>query len=285
MASQVPAVIAKIVSLKQKFTYGENQIANFVIHNAEFITQHTITGIANEIGVSETSINRFCKKIGFKGFNDFKIAVAQDSFYREMQTRKKERREINTIDGLALDYNELVVSTSAMVAEDDLRKVTDMLKDARRIHIFGIFDSFLPAMALKNRLSLIGIYAEAISDSRAMRIAASQCTAEDTVIVFTRSGSTPEIIDAVSTAQTNQARTAAITCYDSSPVTEAAGINIIVPDKMSVSNSAMMSNHITFLFVVDAVMSLLISSDKAYLKKKLDSEGIISSRPPVNDYY
>lgn len=89
MASQVPAVIAKIISLKQKFTYGENQIAQFVIHNSEFISQHTITALANEIGVSETSINRFCKKIGFKGFNDFKIAIAQDTFYREMQTRKK----------------------------------------------------------------------------------------------------------------------------------------------------------------------------------------------------
>ncbi|RCX19642.1 RpiR family transcriptional regulator [Fontibacillus phaseoli] len=285
MASQVPAVIAKIISLKQKFTYGENQIAQFVIHNSEFISQHTITALANEIGVSETSINRFCKKIGFKGFNDFKIAIAQDTFYREMQTRKKERREITPIDGLALDYNELVVNTSAMVSEDALLNVAEMLKKARRIHIFGIFDSFLPAMALKNRLTLIGINAEASNDSRAMKIAASQATAEDIVIAFTRSGATPEIIDAVSTAQMNQAKTVAITCYDSSPVTEAAETNIIVPDKMSVSNSAMMSNHITFLFVVDAVTSLLISSDKSYLKKKLDSEGIISSRPSVTEYY
>ncbi|WP_018752423.1 MurR/RpiR family transcriptional regulator [Paenibacillus sanguinis] len=285
MASQVPAVIAKIISLNKKFTYGENQIAQFVIHHPEFITQHTITALANEIGVSETSINRFCKKIGFKGFNDFKIAIAQDTFYREMQTRKKERREITPIDGLALDYNELVINTSAMISEDTLRYVAEALKQARRIHIFGIFDSFLSAMALKNRLSLIGISAEASSDSRAMKIAASQATPEDVVIAFSRSGATQELIAAVSAAQMNQAKTVAITCYDSSPITEAAEKNIIVPDKMSVNNSAMMSNHITFLFVVDAVMSLLISSDKSYLKKKLDSEGIISSRPSVTEYY
>ena len=149
MSSQVPAVIAKIVSQTQKLTYGENQIANFVIHNPEFITRNTITAIANEIGVSETSINRFCKKVGFKGFNDFKIAFAQDAFYRDMQAKKKERREINVIDALALDYNELIVNTSALITEAQLHQVVELLKGARRIVLIGLFDSFLAAMALR----------------------------------------------------------------------------------------------------------------------------------------
>ncbi|MEK4513157.1 MurR/RpiR family transcriptional regulator [Paenibacillus sp. FSL K6-2524] len=285
MSSQVPAVIAKIVSQTQKFTYGENQIASFVIHNPEFITSNTITGIANEIGVSETSINRFCKKVGFKGFIDFKIAFAQDAFYREMQAKKKERREINPIDALALDYNELIVNTSALVTEEQLHRVVDILKSSRRIFMFGLFDSFLAAIALKNRLAIIGIISEAISDSRAMKIAASQCTSEDVVIAFSRSGSTREIVDGVSIAQVNHAKTIAVTCYDSSPITENANVSIIVPDKISVNNSALMSNHITFLFVVDLIMSIFISSDKSYLKKKLDSEAILARDQSITNYF
>ncbi|MEF2968207.1 MurR/RpiR family transcriptional regulator [Paenibacillus sp. M1] len=285
MSSQVPAVIAKIVSQTQKLTFGENQIANFVIHNPEFITRNTITAIANEIGVSETSINRFCKKVGFKGFNDFKIAFAQDAFYREMQAKKKERREINAIDALALDYNELIVNASALITEEQLRRVVDILKGARRIFLFGLFDSFLAAIALKNRLSIIGIMSEAINDSRAMKIAAAQCTSEDAVVVFSRSGSTKEIVDAVTLAQVNQVKTIAVTCYDSSPITENADVDIIVPDKISVSNSALMSNHITFLFVVDLIMSVFISSDKSYLKKKLDSEAILASDHSITNYF
>lgn len=285
MSSQVPAVIAKIVSQTQKLTYGENQIANFVIHNPDFITRNTITAIANEIGVSETSINRFCKKVGFKGFNDFKIAFAQDAFYRNMQAKKKERREINPIDALALDYNELIVNTSALITEEQLLQIVELLKDARRILLFGLFDSYLAASALKNRLSIIGILSEAVSDSRAMKIAASQCGSQDVVIAFSRSGSTKEIVDAVSIAQVNQAKTVAITCYDSSPITENAVQAIIVPDKISVSNSALMSNHITFLFVVDVIMNMFISSDKKYLKKKLDSEAILSSDQSITNYF
>lgn len=285
MSSQVPAVIAKIVSQTQKLTYGENQIANFVIHNPEFITSNTITAIANEIGVSETSINRFCKKVGFKGFIDFKIAFAQDAFYREMQSKKKERREINPIDALALDYNELILNTSALITEEQLHQVVDILKKARRIFMFGLFDSYLAAIALKNRLAIIGIMSEAISDSRAMKIAASQCNSQDVVIAFSRSGSTKEIVEGVTMAQVNQAKTIAITCYDSSPITENANVDMIVPDKISVNNSALMSNHITFLFVVDLIMSVFISSDKAYLKKKLDSEAVLARQPSITNFF
>ncbi|MGV2805235.1 MurR/RpiR family transcriptional regulator, partial [Clostridium perfringens] len=46
-----------------------------------------------------------------------------------------------------------------------------------------------------------------------------------------------------------------------------------------------MSNHITFLFVVDLIMSVFISSDKQYLKKKLDSEGILASDQSITNYF
>ena len=68
-------------------TLRENEIANFVLKNPEFIVNNTITNIANEVGVSETSINRFCKKIGYKGFQDFKIAMDER---KDVQQRYKE---------------------------------------------------------------------------------------------------------------------------------------------------------------------------------------------------
>ncbi|KHF32561.1 DNA-binding transcriptional regulator HexR [Paenibacillus sp. P1XP2] len=89
MSSQIPAVIAKIVSQTQKLTFGENQIANFVIHNPDFITRNTITAIANEIGVSETSINRFCKKIGYKALTISRSLLPRTLFIGICRPRKK----------------------------------------------------------------------------------------------------------------------------------------------------------------------------------------------------
>ena len=118
-----------------------------------------------------------------------------------------------------------------------------------------------------------------------MKIAAAQSGKEDAFVAFSRSGSTKEIVETVAIAQVHQVKTMAITCYDSSPITENSDVNIIVPDKISVNNSALMSNHITFLFVVDLIMSIFISSDKTYLKKKLDSETVLASDQAMTNYY
>ena len=80
----VSTVISKIISMQPNFTVSENVISQYVIGHAEQILTTTITALADETGTSEASINRFCKKLGYKGFNGLKIALAQESFYNNM---------------------------------------------------------------------------------------------------------------------------------------------------------------------------------------------------------
>ena len=81
----VSAVIAKIISMQSSLTVSENEIAQYVINHPDQVVVSTITAAAQSTHTSEASINRFCKKIGFKGFNSFKVALAQDSFYNSMR--------------------------------------------------------------------------------------------------------------------------------------------------------------------------------------------------------
>jgi len=126
--------------------------------------------MANETGTSETSINRFCKKIGFKGFNDFKIALAQDNFYRNMREKDKSKKNDNIIDSISSDYNELILNTASLINEKDLIKAVELIKGARRIYIFGVFSSWLAALELKQKLNMIGISAEAYNDGPNMKL-------------------------------------------------------------------------------------------------------------------
>ena len=60
----ISPVIAKIISMQQSFTVSENEIAQYVMNNANTVVTSTITAIAKNTDTSEASINRFCKKIG-----------------------------------------------------------------------------------------------------------------------------------------------------------------------------------------------------------------------------
>ncbi len=277
MSNQANAVISKIISNQGNLTFIENEIAHFVMNKPDFFTKNTITAIAQEIGVSETSINRFCKKVGFKGFNDFKIAIAQDTHYRNMNSKAQQRENISFADSLAFDYNDLIMNTSALIEEEDILKSVKMIVKAKNIYIFGVLSSWMAALELKQKLSLVGINAFAYNDSYNMKLSASLSTPDDLVIAITRSGSVREIIDALGLAHQNNAQIITITSYNSTSITQYANIKLIASDKLSVKNNAILSEHITFLFVIDLIFGTLLNSDSRYMKKKLNSDAVIES--------
>ncbi|MHB1684486.1 MAG: MurR/RpiR family transcriptional regulator [Bacilli bacterium] len=48
-----------------------------VLRDPEFFMFATVTDVAERAGVGETTVIRFCRKVGFRGFQEFKLAVAQ----------------------------------------------------------------------------------------------------------------------------------------------------------------------------------------------------------------
>ncbi|MDF3007593.1 MAG: putative binding protein [Enterobacter kobei] len=52
------------------------KVSRFVSENPDFVMRHTITELADSIETSEGSITRFCRAFGFKGFSDFRTALA-----------------------------------------------------------------------------------------------------------------------------------------------------------------------------------------------------------------
>ena len=65
----------KMNSLKKSFTNSEKKIFEYIEKNPENIIHMNIRDISNEIKIGETTVIRFCKKIGFKGYHDFKISL------------------------------------------------------------------------------------------------------------------------------------------------------------------------------------------------------------------
>ena len=84
------------------------------------------------MGVSETSINRFCKKIGYKGFQDFKIAMVQGSLYRDIQSDHTDAPQSLFVSMLS-DYKKVLDNTFAMMKEESFIQIVKYIKESRQI--------------------------------------------------------------------------------------------------------------------------------------------------------
>ena len=56
----------------------KKKIANYILEQPEQIIHSTINEVADDLNVADATVFRFCKRIGFKGYQAMKIALAAE---------------------------------------------------------------------------------------------------------------------------------------------------------------------------------------------------------------
>ncbi|MCR5448505.1 MAG: MurR/RpiR family transcriptional regulator [Solobacterium sp.] len=148
-----------------KFSSSERQIAEFILgHPDEFIDM-SIIDVSRHLYVSKSTIIRFSKKLGFTGHKDLCLTLA-----KEMNTfgGNVERLE-ETIpfssgdsdkaiaDKITMLNFQALTDTYSYVDLDQLRKIADLIREKKKITLYGLVESFLLAADFQYKLMNIGI--------------------------------------------------------------------------------------------------------------------------------
>lgn len=274
-------IIARISHNRHNLTATENEIANYIIDHPTETAEKTITVLSKNIGVSEASINRFCKKIGYNGFNDFKIAVAQDSYYRKMQDKKRAASSMNLSETLAFDYTELINITSENINQDLLKELAEQIPSAKNIYIIAFSEAHSVATHLYYQLLMLSIPSIVVNDLNLLNIIVNKCNEDDLFIVITETGNNKELNRLIEKAKQNRSSLFILTSYESSKLSSLSTNKLVIPNRLSINQASIISSYISYIFVIDAVIGILIKSDIKYVREKLENEGIITS----NDYH
>ena len=207
----VSTVISKIISMQPNFTVSENAISQYVIGHAEQILTTTITALADETGTSEASINRFCKKLGYKGFNGLKIALAQESFYNNM-VQETPSSGGNFIASVTSDYRSMLNNTAALLDESTVFKAAEMLE-------------------------LAGIRAKEYTDPLSISLQVTNTSPGDLSIFIARSIMMKDIYQAANASIDRGGKNLTITSVDSPKLNDIADYKFIVSDKLIANNT------------------------------------------------
>lgn len=270
-------VIAKIVAMQQNLTVSENEIAQYVINNADAVVSSTITNIAQNTNTSEASINRFCKKIGFKGFNSFKVALAQENFYNSMQD-PPDGTQGGFVTSVCADYRNMLMNTTALLDESCVVQAADAIRRAEHTFIFSLPQTSLVAHEFELKLSMLGLFAQATDSLGRARIFASTVGPEDLVIAIAPSLLISDLYQAVSACKERGAKLITITSYDSPKLGNLVDYKFIISDKITTQNSLANSNNLMFLYVLDVLYCALLGNDKTLKNRRLNSDAILNSQ-------
>lgn len=280
----VSAVIAKIISMQQSLTVSENEIAQYVINNADTVVASTITVIAKNTNTSEASINRFCKKIGFKGFNSFKVALAQENFYNSMQDNDVSPQD-SFVAAVSQDYRNMLISTTAMLDEHQVFQSAEAIRNANHIYLLATSHTKFIVQELEYKLGLIGLHAKAITDLGDTRIFTRFSGRGDLILVIAPTLLVRELYQAISDCREKGCTIVSITSYDSPKLSSLIDHKFIISDKITAKNSASISNNLMFLYVADLLYCALLEQDKELKKRRLNGNSILSSQYRMDNYF
>ena len=279
----VSTVISKIISMQPNFTVSENAISQYVIGHAEQILTTAITALADETGTSEASINRFCKKLGYKGFNGLKIALAQESFYNNM-VQETPSSGGNFIASVTSDYRSMLNNTAALLDESTVFKAAEMIKNAKNINLYALANTTFAAREFRYKLELAGIRAKEYTDPLSISLQVTNTSPGDLSIFIARSIMMKDIYQAANASIDRGGKNLTITSVDSPKLNDIADYKFIVSDKLIANNTTALSDNLMYLYVTDIIYSALLKSDKALRQKKLNSDALINNSQTMDTY-
>ncbi|MGB0958519.1 MAG: transcriptional regulator HexR, partial [Litorivicinus sp.] len=70
-------MLDRIQQQKDGLNRSEKKVAEVILQDPQAAIRSSIAALAKAAGVSEPTVNRFCRSFDAKGFPDFKLALAQ----------------------------------------------------------------------------------------------------------------------------------------------------------------------------------------------------------------
>ncbi|WP_245975343.1 MurR/RpiR family transcriptional regulator [Oceanobacillus chungangensis] len=269
-------MIEIINSYYPSLTNSEQKVASFVLANLDTVMYYSVTDLAEEAGVGETTVLRFCRKIGFKGYQEFKLTIAQNISEEEKEKVKSE--STNLVQALCSNTVKAIENTASMINEQDLNAAIHLLNGARSIHFFGVGTSGITAQDAKSRLLRIGRSTEAIVDSHLQAMSAAALSKEDVVVGLSISGSTRDTLESLEIAKKAGAKIIAVTYYSRSPITQFADIVLLGGAKESPLEGGSLTAKISQLYVVDLLCTglALLTKDKTLEMKNKTAKAVVN---------
>lgn len=248
--------LARIRSNYSRLSDKEKKIADYILQQPKAIIHHTINQIADELEVAESTVFRFCQRVGFKGYQALKIALAAEVVEPVTDIHEK----IQAGDSIQT-VSEKVFRSNMKTLEDTL-KITDhtalndavqALIHAERVEFFGIGGSAIVSIDAYHKFLRSGIRVQANLDAHMQLMSASQLGEQDVAVIISHSGSTKDMIDIMHVLRDKQVTTIAITNFAKSSLTKNADILLYTVSEETEFRSEALSSRIAELTIIDAL--------------------------------
>ena len=259
---------------------SEQRAADYILDHLNHVRELSLDRLANEAEVSQPTVIRMLKALGFKGYREFR-----DQLLREYARDEEGEGRTTPLYGYPLHKGErlediprnMTAMTERMLQETlknfsvkTYKQIVEVLKHAQIIDIYSVENSEVTAQDFVAKLLYLGFSCRHFGDHYYQRIAAGSLTSEDVAVGISYSGSSKDTVDVMKTAKKAGATTIVLTNFKDSPISRYADYLICTSQEQLFYGDAIFSRA-SQLLIVDMIYMGIIASDYDYYVRQLDS--------------
>ena len=255
-----PAVVLRVQELIPTLSKSEQRVAKYIIDHPDQVINLSVAALADAAGVSDPTVVRACKRLGFVCYQDLKVTLAQ-SIVTPLQNIHEQIAPDDDIQKIVGKVFNSAIHTLQYTYDNlqtgDVQNAAELLMSARRIFIFGIGASGAIALDLQHKLLRLGLDACAYADAHLQAITSVYCTREDVVVAISHSGSSKIIVDNVRMARDNGAKVISLTSVGRSPLSKMADICLFTASLETKYRILAISSRIAELTIIDSIYTYI----------------------------
>lgn len=232
------SAIKNIMKNYDHLTKSEKKLADYIFQNQQDVEYMSIVALAEVCDVAEATVSRFCRKLKYSGYNEFKLALAKDD------TLTFQSKGINHLGSDEVEdpfieranhlFNYNVTSmqeTISLLDKKTVETAIEYIQDSNHVYCIGQGSSMVMAMEAWARFSVVTTKFIWIPDSHMQSMTASLATGTDVILLFSYSGATRDSISLLKLAREQRVKIILVTHYKDSPAAAYADLILLCGSK------------------------------------------------------
>jgi RpiR family transcriptional regulator, carbohydrate utilization regulator len=237
------------------------KVANIILRQPEMAIYASVNEVAAAAGVSEATVMRFCRTLGFKGFQDFKIALAREMVTPSQFPQEEVRSEDDPGTILRKVFQASIAGlqdTLEVLNPNLVGQAAQALLQARRILVCGVGDSAPVVNYAGDRFFLMGLNARGYNDAYHLLTAAAVSGPQDVLLAISHLGNSREVVEAAQLAKEAGARIIAITDNSLSPLSRVADLTLVTASREAHLKKEGLLSSLCQAALIDCLFTLIV---------------------------
>ncbi len=241
----------KIENMLPELSKGERKVADYILKYPYDLQRYGSDAVAQTCNVSRSAVIRFCHKLGFTGYSDFRKA-----FINEPLPKKQKTEDGETENGVLDIYRRCIMEMDQNLKQEEVDAVSDLILHANRTVTFGMLHSGMSAEQFSFRLNRLKIDSHAVNDQTIMENYVSILKQGDVAVIFSITGQ-KGYLDYIKEMRRNRTSVVLVTMNPAGSLNKYVDHVLLCPTAIHSGSSYLLDEAICFYLMIEVIVEAI----------------------------